>query len=357
MTRQTHFSNTLIEWYHPNKRDLPFRKTKDPYKIWLSEIILQQTRVAQGLPYYKKFIRLFPTIHHLAGAEGDAVMKTWQGLGYYSRARNLHDTAKYISINLNGKFPDNYSDLKKLKGVGDYTASAIASLAFNQPHAVVDGNVYRVLARCFGITTPIDSPQGKIEFKMLAEKLLDKNNPGDFNQAMELGALQCVPANPDCTTCPLQKQCVAHAKEMVDQLPIKTKKTKIKVRYFNYLVVFNEEKICLRKRIEKDIWKNLYDFPVIESDEEVNDLTQLMKSKKISSSNKINIARETTRIKHILSHQIIQATFWRVSSIPDKKYIATHQLLYIKPNQLKKYAFSNLARRYLEKHFAQSSVV
>ena len=217
---------------------MPWRKTSDPYKIWLSEIILQQTRVAQGLPYYETFAKKFPTVHHLAKENEKVVMKTWQGLGYYSRARNLHYTAKFISKNLKGKFPNEFEEIKKLKGIGDYTASALASFAFNKPHAVVDGNVFRVLSRVFGIKTPIDSSKGKKIFTEKAKSLLDKKNPGTFNQAiMEFGALQCVPQNPDCNNCPLKKNCKAFEKNLVEVLPIKSKKIKTRNRYFNYLIV------------------------------------------------------------------------------------------------------------------------
>jgi A/G-specific adenine glycosylase len=226
------FSKTIIRWYNKNKRDLPWRHTKDPYKIWLSEIILQQTRVQQGLPYYETFVKKFPTVHHLAKANEDVVMKTWQGLGYYSRARNLHYSAKFISKNLKGKFPNNFEEIKKLKGIGDYTAGAIASFAFNKPYPVVDGNVFRVLSRYFGIKTPIDSAKGKNEFVEKATLLLDKKNPGTFNQAiMEFGAMKCVPQNPDCGKCPLKNGCEALANDTVSALPFKSKKNKIRTRY------------------------------------------------------------------------------------------------------------------------------
>lgn len=208
------FSAKIINWYQQNKRDLPWRTTNDPYFIWLSEIILQQTRVDQGMSYYLKFTQTFPTISHLAKADNEKVMKLWQGLGYYSRARNLHTTSQIVHSDHKGQFPDSYESILELKGVGEYTAAAIASFAFNKPHAVVDGNVYRVLARVFGILTPIDSTQGKKEFRELAETLLNKKDPALHNQAiMEFGALQCKPVNPDCSSCPLQSMCYAFEKE------------------------------------------------------------------------------------------------------------------------------------------------
>ena len=235
-----HFSEKIIAWYDQNKRDLPWRNTKDAYLIWLSEIILQQTRVDQGMDYYLKFAKEFPTVKHLAKADNEKVMKLWQGLGYYSRARNLHTTAKIISEKYHGKFPDEYSDILSLKGVGNYTAAAIASFAFNKPYAVVDGNVYRVLARVFGIESPIDSTQGKKEFETLATELLDRKKPASHNQAiMELGALQCKPVNPDCSICALNTMCFAYSKKRINELPVKAKKTKVRNRYFNYIVLLD----------------------------------------------------------------------------------------------------------------------
>jgi len=240
------FKRELIHWYSINKRDLPWRETKNPYYIWLSEIILQQTQVKQGLPYYEAFVKQYPSVFDLANASEEAVLKLWQGLGYYSRARNLHATAKHIAFNLNGKFPNNYKDLLTLKGVGDYTASAISSIAFNEVAAVVDGNVYRVLSRYFGIKTPINSTTGIKEFKSLASSLIDKKQPATFNQAiMEFGARQCKPKNPDCTTCPINRGCAALQKKLTDTLPVKLKKTKVSTKYFNFLVCIDANKNIL----------------------------------------------------------------------------------------------------------------
>jgi len=343
------FSTILIKWYNINKRDLPFRRTRDPYKIWLSEIILQQTRVSQGLPYYEKFVELFPTIHHLAKAKEDVVMKAWQGLGYYSRARNLHSTAQHISKVLKGKFPETFEGIKQLKGIGDYTAGAIASLAFNKPYVVVDGNVFRVLSRYFGIRTPIDSQKGKSEYKEKAETLLDRDRPGDFNQAvMEFGALQCVPVNPDCTICPLKNSCVAYSNDIINVLPVKSKKVKTRIRYFNYLVFRIKGKVLLKKRIEKDIWKNLYDFPLIETEQGINQLLPYVKK-----NTSIKLIRNTETsvskvYKHVLSHQVIYARFWKLNSFEDKNYISKNKIIYVDEKQLDKYAFPRLIEQYLQ---------
>ena len=356
------FSQTIIRWYNKNKRDLPWRHTKDPYKIWLSEIILQQTRVQQGLPYYIAFIKKFPTIHHLSKAKENVVMKTWQGLGYYSRARNLHHTAKFISKNLKGKFPGEYDEIKKLKGVGDYTAGAIASFAFNKPHPVVDGNVFRVLSRFFGIKTPIDSTKGKKEFTREAEFLLDKKNPGLFNQAiMEFGALQCVPQNPDCEKCLLKQSCNALSKNLVDVLPIKSKKRKIRNRYFNYLIFRKNGKILIKKRTANDIWKNLYDFPMIETIREVkqfpifhHSIISRYRSRKgiweYGNDGKKIICKVS--LKHILSHQIIFARFWETG---DSQYPKNKNITYVGKNQLNKFAFPRLIERYFEENGYRST--
>lgn len=308
------FSSKLIDWYLQNKRDLPWRLTNDAYKIWLSEIMLQQTRVAQGLDYFKTFENHFPTIFDLAKADEQLVLKLWQGLGYYSRARNLHYTAKYIVEHHDGKFPSEFSEIKKLKGVGDYTASAIASIAFDKPHAVVDGNVYRVLSRVFGIDTPINSTEGIKEFKSLAQSLIDTNQSGNYNQAiMEFGAMQCKPKNPNCEDCPLQDMCIAFEKKQIDQLPVKLKKTKVRNRYFNYLVVLSSDgKTILNQRTQKGIWQNLYEFPLIESESISNEkkilTTEEFKNYKFENFD-LSLYNKTP-IVHKLSHQHLHTQFW-----------------------------------------------
>ncbi|WP_298878437.1 A/G-specific adenine glycosylase [uncultured Polaribacter sp.] len=312
------FSNTLIYWYLQNNRDLPWRKSKNPYFIWLSEIMLQQTRVAQGLSYYLKFTETFPTVFDLANANESTVLKMWQGLGYYSRARNLHFSAKFIANELNGIFPTTYNDIINLKGVGDYTASAIASICFNEPTAVVDGNVYRVLSRYFGIKTPINSSKGIKEFKVLAQSLIDNKQPGTYNQAiMDFGALHCKPQNPLCQTCPFSDSCIALEKNITKELPIKEKKIKIKKRYFNFLVIkTNNNKTILSERTGKGIWQGLYQFPLIETDKKIQ------KEELISTEDFINLFPEETTISlfnkkeivHKLSHQHLHTQFWVIET-------------------------------------------
>ncbi len=309
------FSKTLTNWYSINKRDFPWRNTKEPYFVWLSEIILQQTQTKQGLPYYVDFVNKFHTIFHLADAKESEILKLWQGLGYYSRARNLHFTAKYIVETFDGIFPNNYKDLIKLKGVGDYTASAVASICFDEPTAVVDGNVYRVLSRYFGITTPINSTEGIKEFKSLATSLIDHQKPGDYNQAiMEFGATQCKPQSPDCGVCPLNDSCVALQKGLVNTLPLKLKKTKVSNKYFNFLVFISTDKRTqFEKRTKKGIWQNLYQFPLIETKRPLEQnqfkthplVVDYLKDLPYEYSlyNEIDIV-------HKLSHQHLYTKFW-----------------------------------------------
>lgn len=314
------FSKSLIVWYLEHKRDLPWRNETDPYLIWLSEIMLQQTRVAQGLPYYKRFVEAFPTVFHLAEASEETVLKLWQGLGYYSRARNLHQTAKTIASEYNGEFPSAYKELIKLKGIGDYTASAIASICFDEPSAVVDGNVYRVLSRVFGIDTPINSSTGQKEFKALAQRLIDPEGPGTFNQAiMEFGARHCVPRNPDCGNCIFGEICDARNMDNVNELPVKLKKQRIRKRYFNYIVFLSENnKTRMEKRSEKGIWQNLYQFPLIETEAEV-DSEELMQSpdfQKITNDGGYDepVPYHDQPIIHKLSHQHLHTKFWVMRS-------------------------------------------
>jgi A/G-specific adenine glycosylase len=308
------FSNTLIYWYLQRKRDLPWRKTKDPYLIWLSEIMLQQTRIAQGMSYYHKFSEAFPKVKDLANAGESTVLKMWQGLGYYSRARNLHFTAKHITNDLDGKFPNNYKELLKLKGVGDYTASAIASICFDEAAAVVDGNVYRVLARYYGINTPINSSKGIKEFKALAQSLIDVSQPGTFNQAiMDFGSLQCKPQNPNCEECPFQNSCVAFEKKTIKELPVKEKKLKVRKRYFNYLVIkTSDNKTVLEERTGKGIWQGLFQFPLIENQNESNEEEVILSKefKTIIPSNAHIRLFNQKPIVHKLSHQHLYTHFW-----------------------------------------------
>ncbi len=311
------FSNSLLQWYLQNKRDLPWRNTVNPYQIWLSEIMLQQTRVAQGMPYFIKFTEVFPTVFDLAKADEEEVLKLWQGLGYYSRARNMHKTAQMIAFELKGNFPNNYNDLLKLKGVGEYTAAAIASFAFKQAVPVVDGNVFRVLSRYFDIQTDISSSGAKKEFTAFATELMPIDKPDLFNQAiMEFGALQCVPKNPNCAVCIFNSSCGALQKKKVDQLPIKTKKTKVTNRFFNYLVVLDsEDKIIINKRTEKGIWHNLYEFPVIETEKETN--FETISTLVHNRFNELDITDITIyneeQIIHKLSHQHLHINFYKIT--------------------------------------------
>lgn len=299
------FSMQIIRWYQENPRDLPWRDTKDPYKIWLSEIILQQTRVAQGMPYYYDFVNAYPSIQYLAMASEEEVLRLWQGLGYYSRARNLHFCAKTIWFDLDGKFPTTYSELLKLKGVGSYTAAAIASFAFGETKAVVDGNVFRVLARFFGIETDIASGKGKKEFETLANEIIPQNTPAEFNQAMmDFGARLCKPKNPDCESCPLKSNCFAYLHNMVPVLPVKIKKIKVKERHFHYYVIKCGEKWVWKKRGAGDIWEGLFDFPQEESF--ANTETESL-SIPLGPREKINQYPKDYR--HILSHQRLNAVF------------------------------------------------
>ena len=308
------FYNYLVQWYLNNKRDLPWRKTKNPYNIWLSEIILQQTRVEQGLSYYLKFINTYPTVKSLANASEEEVLKLWQGLGYYSRARNLHQSAKHISFNLNNKFPTTFKGLLDLKGVGDYTASAIASICYNLPYAVVDGNVYRVLSRYFGIETPINSSEGIKQFKNLAQQLIITSKPGTYNQAiMDFGALHCKPKNPKCEACGLQHKCIAYQTNTVGKLPFKKGKTKVTKRYFNYLVPIDANGLTVLHKRENGIWKNLYQFPLIETTKGVSkkNIIEDEVFKELIKNQNFNLKLYNNNfIVHKLSHQHIFTKFW-----------------------------------------------
>ncbi|MDX1332017.1 MAG: A/G-specific adenine glycosylase [Robiginitalea sp.] len=319
------FSDRILSWYQIHRRELPWRKTRDPYRIWLSEIMLQQTRVAQGLPYYLKFTGRFPQVEDLAAASQEEVLKLWQGLGYYSRARNLHATARMVASDYGGRFPDSYSELLKLKGVGPYTAAAIASICYGLPHPVVDGNVYRVLSRFFGVQLPVNSTEGIRYFADLAAEVIDPDRPGDYNQGlMEFGALQCVPQNPDCNACPLSRSCEAFARNLVADLPRKLPKKKVRQRVFNYLVPVDQAfRTRLVKREGPGIWQGLFEFPLIETEQEVSDaeITELLQSEKVPD---LGAPRSVVRFNpkplvHKLSHQHLRVTFWilHLDELPD----------------------------------------
>ena len=321
------FSNLLIKWYLQKKRDLPWRNTINPYLIWLSEIMLQQTRVAQGMPYFLSFTTAFPTVFDLAKANEEQVLKLWQGLGYYSRARNLHQTAQYIATELNGIFPDTYIDLLKLKGVGEYTAAAIASFAYNEVVPVVDGNVFRVLSRYFDIETDIAQASAKKEFAALAFELIPKDNPAIFNQAiMEFGALQCVPKNPNCNSCVLNSSCAALQHKKVSELPVKSKKTKVTNRYLNYLILKDSDSnYIVQKREGKGIWENLYEFPLLETDfllSEKDAIDQISKMQFYNQKPSEILILQNEITLHKLSHQHLHIRFFELrfsSKLPDSK--------------------------------------
>lgn len=314
---ERYFSDKLVKWYLENSRPLPWRATKDPYQIWLSEVILQQTRVAQGLPYYQRFIESFPTVQHLAAASEQDVLRLWQGLGYYTRARNLHKCAKVIVERYDGKFPCTYDTLLELPGIGTYTAAAIASFSFGEPVAVVDGNVFRVLSRLFGIDIPVNSPQGKKIFFDLAHKLISRNEPALHNQAaMEFGAIHCTPNNPRCDDCIFKASCVAYHQNLVNSLPIKTAAKKARKRYFFYVVIEQNNSLLMRKRDQGDIWHGLFDFGLIEKDRPVsleNLIRDTAHNKWFKKAERVAVSKKYV---HVLSHQIIHCRFIRLRARP-----------------------------------------
>jgi A/G-specific adenine glycosylase len=347
---------TLVAWYEANRRDLPWRETRDPYLIWISEIILQQTRVAQGLDYYHRFIERFPNVSSLAGADEDEVMKYWQGLGYYSRARNLHAAAREVVQRFGGCFPTTYDDVRSLKGVGDYTAAAICSFAFRLPHATVDGNVYRVLSRHFGVETPVDSGEGKRYFADLARELMVTRRPDLYNQAMmEFGALQCVPRAPACDSCPLRDRCIALATRRVDSLPVKRGKPTVKPRYFNYLCIRSGGMTLLSKRVAKDIWQNLYEFPLIETDRPTN-FDELRHDPRfqtlLDGATLLHLDEHVSSRRHLLTHRVIHACFHELTVSTFTP--SMHAYLPVPDDALGEYAVPRLIQQYLEERAAPS---
>lgn len=331
------FANQLINWYEENKRDLPWRKTKNPYRIWLSEIILQQTRVAQGLPYYERFIEQFPTIHDLSNASETEVLRLWQGLGYYSRARNLHACAKMVVNDFAGEFPSDFNELLKLKGIGRYTAAAISSSAFNKPNAVVDGNVYRVLSRVLGIEDDISSTQGAKVFEARANELLDKERPNQYNQAiMEFGAIQCSPKSPACGICPFKDYCFAFNNNKIDSLPVKTKKTKVRKRYFTYLAFHSEQAFLMKQREKGDVWQGLFDFYLLEDSKPIDVEGVISTLHKLGLTSSI-IGEESKLYEHVLTHQRIFANFVKIQLTGDdeKRLVSLHP-------ELKKYSLEQI---------------
>jgi A/G-specific adenine glycosylase len=345
------FTAQLLKWNREkNIRQMPWKGEKDPYKIWLSEIILQQTRVEQGLNYYNNFIRIFPDINILAKAKDKKIFKMWEGLGYYTRCRNLIATARYISKERKGKFPVTYDEVKTLKGIGPYTAAAISSFAFNLPYAVLDGNVFRVLARVFGINEPVDTTEGKKYFASLAEKLLDKKLPGLYNQAiMDFGAIVCKPVSPLCSECIFRKSCYAYLHNKVDELPLKKKKINIRKRWFYYLILEYKNEIAIHQRIGKDIWQDLYEFHLIEKANEIDpkNMMQEAEKKKWVLKKGYALLSVSPLYKQQLSHQLIAGQFIRVCL--KKKPKLGSEWLWVTKNKIRKYAFPQFINQYLRK--------
>lgn len=341
---------TLLNWYVQNRRDLPWRNHPSPYQVWISEVILQQTRVSQGLDYYLRFIEKWPDVKALAQASEKEVLKMWQGLGYYSRARNLHQCAKQVVTQFGGSFPADYERLKQLKGVGDYTAAAIASIAFNLPCAVVDGNVYRFLSRLFDINTPINNNEGQKLFAQLADELLNREQPSLHNQAMmEFGALQCTPKNPNCLLCPLQAQCLAFERQTVMQRPVKLAKTKVTTQYLNYLVFRLEDNICLRKRSGKGIWHNLYDFPCIESNNpmSVAEVLDSEEFRQLIGNVSFMVSKTSPTFTHKLTHRTLIAQFIEIKLSHEWPPIETKDIILARERDMENYPIPRLIDLYL----------
>ncbi len=349
------FSKALLPWYREHQRPLPWRRSApsaagpaDPYRIWLSEVILQQTRVDQGTAYWHRFVERYPTVHDLAKAPEDEVLRLWQGLGYYSRARNLRTAARQVVEIHGGQFPQDHEQLKGLKGVGEYTAAAIGSIAFGLPEAVVDGNVYRVLARVFGIDTPIDSTEGRKQFLTLAAGLLDPLHPGDHNQAvMELGAMVCTPRKPRCADCPLSSKCIALRTDRIATLPVKAGRTTIRTRHFNYLHIQRGTGLFLRKRTAKDIWQGLYELPLLETEKPLTPRT-FMTALTQEFGEGWTLQAMTGPVKHVLSHQYILALFWQV--LPPKGFRTPKEWRSVDREALDRHALPRL----LERHVMQT---
>jgi A/G-specific adenine glycosylase len=340
----------FIGWYEKNMRKLPWRETKDPYLIWISEVILQQTRVIQGMNYYLNFIKRFPNVETLAEANQEEVLKCWQGLGYYSRARNLHEAAKEIVTRFGGRFPQKYEDILSLKGIGHYTAAAITSIVWNQPYPVIDGNVYRVLGRLFAVETPIDTAQGKKLYTELAHKIMNPEHAGLHNQAiMEFGALQCVPQNPDCNQCPFIYKCLGYASGNLQKFPVKKHKTKTRNRYFHFLyTIYNNVDTYLYCRTGKDIWNGLFEFPMIETAHPTDfvELKELAEFKKLFPPDSHAVFTLDKEVKHVLTHQILYAAFYKVEIQTESE--ALKDYLRIPLQTVDDYPVSTLIHRYLE---------
>ena len=347
-------SKLLIAWYHENKRNLPWRDTNDPYRIWISEIMLQQTRVMQGMTYYLRFLQRFPDSASLASAEQEEVLKYWQGLGYYTRARNLHEAARSLQANHQGIFPQRYEDVLALKGVGSYTAAAIMSLAWNQPYPVIDGNVYRVLGRLFAITTPYDTGKGKRQFKELASLIMNPQKAGLHNQAiMEFGALQCVPHKPECSQCPLKNRCLGFASGDPHRFPVKQHIIKVRERYFNYFFIQHQGYTFLSRRSKKDIWEGLFEMPLIETDY-VMELEEIMETDQFKqlfrdTGELVTSVFEKNEIKHVLTHQILYAKFYTIEIRNENSTL--QKFVKVPLENINEYAVPRLIHRFLSNYW------
>ncbi len=356
------FKNTIIKWYNENKRDLPWRNTDDPYHIWISEVILQQTRVAQGLDYYNRFINTFPTINDLANAHLDRVMKVWQGLGYYTRARNLHGAAKQIMVDFDGVLPTSYIELLKIKGIGPYSAGAIASFAFKEAVPAIDGNVYRVLSRIYGVFASTETSSGKKEFFDLTMELIDQRHPDTFNQALlDFGAMQCVPRIPNCLACPFSDMCYAFRNNLISQLPVKGKKIASRDRFLNYIVIRYKDSTFIQRREGGDIWNSLYEFPLIETNMsvELNSLIEDPAWKGLFGKENLKILYSSQPIKHLLSHQILYTKFTIVEISKPTYYLKSNYLKVSIPD-IQEYSIPKVIDNFLaaepsEKYFRKGS--
>ena len=344
------FISEVIEWYNLNKRDLPWRNTTDPYVIWLSEIILQQTRVDQGLPYFYRFAEKYPSVSDFAAASEDEILNLWQGLGYYSRGRNMHQTAQMVMEDHAGYFPKKYDELIKLKGIGEYTAAAISSFSANEAKAVVDGNVFRVLARYFGVDEPINSSKAKKLFTTLANDVIDPTNPAISNQAlMEFGALHCKPQNPLCQTCPVQLGCYGYKNMLVDKLPVKLKKVAVRNRFFNYIVLINDQKLLMNKRGPNDIWQNLHELPLFETESYQDASYVVNEAEFMRRFGKVEISSVEGPIKHLLSHQKIHAQFIVITQVDSGQVFKEEGWFFTDLTNLEKLAQPKLIFAFLKK--------
>mgnify|MGYP005844380773 CR=1 FL=1 len=350
---ETNFSSTLLSWYDRHKRDLPWRKTNNPYSVWLSEIILQQTRVNQGLSYYQKFLKHYPTVQHLAEAPQDKILKDWEGLGYYSRARNLHQAAQHIVKHHQGKFPNTYREILKLKGVGPYTAAAIASFSYGEVTPVIDGNVQRVLSRIWGIHLPVNEAAGQKAIQEKAEQLIDPQHPDIYNQAiMEFGALQCVPKNPHCGECPFGESCIAFRQKNVAQLPIKNKVKYNRKRYLHYFYLRKQKQICLSKRDDRGIWKGLYEWPCIEEGSAQMGEAAVKEYFEAQNAGSLeeNVLEKVTLKPHKLSHQTLYITIWVMQySAPIHRHLIPAHSIWVNEEDIHKFAFPRPLRKFLDR--------